>query len=448
MSAPAAPPDRAPFPAIPCRLTNFTDLRRKGCLYVDKTRFLHDLERERFVFFNRPRRFGKSCWLSLLSSYYDRAEAGDFDSVFAGTAIGADPTPDRSRYVVLRFDFSGLSGSLDTLDREFDESCTAQLRGALERHPDLFPAAELEDILAPSSINIRLTELFLHAEMLGIPLYVLIDEYDDFTNTILAHQGAGAHRSSTRDGGVYRSFFATLKAGTGNGSVERIFATGVSPIAMDDVTSGFNIGSNISLRPEFNELLGFTEDEVRDALSTYRNLGVFDQDPEAALDTMREWYGGYRFATGAPNVVYNTDMVLYYLQHSLPNRPGPDNMFDDVRIDDGALRHVLTAESQTGERRPKGNLDLLQEVISEGHAYGQIVESFSLQRLAARENFLSVLYYFGLLTIRGETAETPQLAIPNQTVRRLLQGFLRDAYRDDPPGANPTPDANAASEPC
>ena len=427
MSAPAAPPDRAPFPAIPCGLTSFKDLRRNGCLYVDKTRFLHDLERERFVFFTRPRRFGKSCWLSLLSSYYDRAEAGDFDSVFAGTAIGADPTPDRSRYVVLRFDFSGLSGSLDTVHREFEESCTAQLRGALERHPDLFPAAELEDILAPSSINIRLTELFLHAEMLGIPLYVLIDEYDDFTNTILADQGAGAHRSSTRDGSVYRSFFATLKAGTGNGSVERIFATGVSPIAMDDVTSGFNIGSNISLRPEFNELLGFTEDEVRDVLSTYRSLGVFNQDPEAALDTMREWYGGYRFANGAPNVVYNTDMVLYYLRHSLPHRPGPDNMFDDARIDDGALRHVLTAESQTGERRPKGNLDLLQEVISEGHAYGEIVESFSLQRLAARENFLSVLYYFGLLTIRGETAETPQLAIPNQTVRRLLHGFLRDA---------------------
>ena len=436
MSAPAAPPDRAPFPAIPCGLTNFKDLRRKGCLYVDKTRFLHDLERERFVFFTRPRRFGKTCWLSLLESYYSRAEAGDFDAVFAGTAIGADPTPDRSRYVVLRFDFSGLSGSLDTLNREFEESCTAQLRGALERHPDLLRAAELERILAPSSINIRLTALFLRARRLGIPLYVLIDEYDAFTNTILAHQSAGAHRSSTRDGGVYRSFFATLKAGTENGSVERIFATGVSPIAMDDVTSGFNIGSNISLRPEFNELLGFTEDEVRDMVRTYRDLGVFDQDPEAALDTMREWYDGYRFAKAAPNVVYNTDMVLYYLQHSLPNLPGPDNLIDaNVRIDYGKLRHLLIVEREMNERQTdapqlNGNFDLLREVIAEGRADSEIVDSFPLERLAKRENFLSLLHYFGLLSIRGVTGETLRLAIPNQTVRRLMYGFLRDAYDD------------------
>ena len=429
-------PAPAPFPAIPYGYAYFKGIRREGCLYIDKTRFLHALEQVRFAFFIRPRRFGKSCWLSLLSSYYDRAEAADFEAVFAGTAIAADPTPNRSRYVVLRFDFSGFGDSLDTLEPEFEEYCTSHLRHALRRNRDLFGEETERDILGRGSIRGRLDELFQYASDRGIPLYVLIDEYDNFANTILAHQGPDAYHSFTHGGGFYRNFFATLKAGAGNGSIERLFVTGVSPVTMDDVTSGFNIGSNLSLRPEFNELLGFTEDEVRGMVRMYRGLGVFDQDPEAALATMREWYDGYRFAKAAPNVVYNTDMVLYYLQHSLPNLPGPDNLIDDnVRIDYGKLRHLLIVEREINERQidqPQlnGNFDLLRGVISEGRADSEIVSSFPLKRLAKRENFLSLLHYFGLLSIRGATAGTPRLAIPNQTVRRLLYGFLRDAYRD------------------
>ena len=431
-----APPDPAPFPAIPYGRAFFKGIRRSGALYIDKTRFLHALEQVRFAFFIRPRRFGKSCWLSLLESYYDRSEAGDFEAVFAGTAIGANPTPNRSRYVVLHFDFSGFGDSPNTLEPEFEEYCTSHLKHTLRRHRDLFDKETERDILGRSSIRGQLDELFQYARAGGIPLYVLVDEYDNFANTILAHQGPDAYHSFTHGGGFYRSFFARLKAGAGNGSIERLFVTGVSPLAMDDVTSGFNIGSNLSLRPEFNELLGFTEEEVRDMVRTYRDLGVFDQDPEAALDTMREWYDGYRFAKAAPNVVYNTDMVLYYLQHSLPNLPGPDNLIDaNVRIDYGKLRHLLIVEREMNERQTdapqlNGNFDLLREVIAEGRTDSEIVDSFPLKRLAKRENFLSLLHYFGLLSIRGVTGETLRLAIPNQTVRRLMYGFLRDAYDD------------------
>ena len=208
--------------------------------------------------------------------------------------------------------------------------------------------------------------------------------------------------------------------------MERLFVTGVSPVTMDDVTSGFNIGSNLSLDPEFNEMLGFTEDEVRHMLDTYRNLDVFDQDVTAALDTMREWYDGYRFATAADNVVYNTDMVLYYLKHSVPNKPGPDELIDDnVRIDYGKLRHLLTVG-----RRLNGSFDLLRHVIAEGWADSAIATSFPQARIAQRENFLSLMHYFGLLSIRGVAAGVPRLGIPNQTVRRLLYGYLRDAYHD------------------
>ena len=433
MSAPApAPRDPAPFPAIPYGRGNFRSIRLDGCLYVDKTRFIRTLEQERYAFFIRPRRFGKTLWLTMLNAYYDRAQTKDYEAVFAGTDVGRRPTGNQSRYVTLYFDFSAFKQALPTLEEHFEEYCASHLRHALRRNRDLFDEETARVILDRRSISGQLDELFQYASDRGIPLYVLIDEYDNFANTILAEQGAEAYHSFTHGGGFYRNFFGMLKAGTAEtGCIERLFVTGVSPITMDDVTSGFNIGANLSLRPDFNEMLGFTEDEVRDMLETYRNLGVFDQNPEAALDTMREWYDGYRFAKAAGNVVYNTDLVLYYLKHSLPNEPGPDNLIDDnVRIDYGKLRHLLTVGRQLNGRRLNGNFDLLRDVIAEGRADSEIVDSFPLARLAERENFLSLLHYFGLLSIRGVTAETPQLGIPNQTVRRLMYSYLRDAYDD------------------
>ncbi len=428
-----APGDPAPFPAIPYGRGNFRAIRLDGCLYVDKTRFIRTLEQEgRYAFFIRPRRFGKSLWLTMLNAYYNRVQASCYDAVFAGTEVGANPTPNRSRYVTLYFDFSAFKQALPTLEIHFEEYCTRHLRHMLRRNRDLFDEETARVIVRQRSISGQLDELFLYVSDQGIPLYVLIDEYDNFANTVLAHRGADAYHLFTHGDGFYRNFFGTLKAGTTEtGAIERLFVTGVSPITMDDVTSGFNVGSNLSPRPEFNEMLGFTEDEVRGMIGTYRDLGVFDRDPEAALATMREWYDGYRFAETAPNFVYNTDMVLYYLQHSVPNKPGPDKLIDpNVRIDYGKLRHLLTVEQEMNERQLNGNFDLLRGVIAEGRADSEIVDRFPLARLAERENFLSLLHYFGLLSIRGVTAETPRLAIPNQTVRRLLYGFLRDAYRD------------------
>ena len=416
----------APFPAIPYGRAYFKGIRLEGCLYVDKTRFLHALEEERFVFFIRPRRFGKTCWLSMLESYYDRNQADDFERVFGDLDICRQPTANRGRYVVVRFNFSTFGSMPANLEREFDEYCRRHVRDAVEDNPDLFPDAAFDRIQAPTTINGQLDELFLHARREGIPLYVLIDEYDNFANTILAGAGADAYHAFTHGGGFYRSFFATLKAGTENGSVERLFVTGVSPVTLDDVTSGFNIGANLSLRAEFNEMLGFTEDEVRRMLETYRDLGVFNQDVETALDTMREWYNGYRFSEEAEGIVYNTDMVLHYLKHSVPNKAGPRQLIDtNVRIDYGKLRHLLL----TG-RQLNGNFDLLRGVIAEGRADSEIVETFPQAQLTRPENFLSLMHYFGLLSIREVAAGVPRLGIPNQTVRRLMYGYLREAYEE------------------
>ena len=418
----------ASYPRIPYGEADFKRIRLNGWLYVDKTRFVHALEDERYVFLIRPRRFGKSCWVSLLDNYYSRKRADDFEEVFGGTDLGRQPTENRHRYVILRFNFSAFKNALDTLEYHFEEYCQLIVRSTLERNADLFPEAARQHIRAPSSVNGQLNELFVYAGDHGIPLYVLIDEYDNFANTVLAYHGEQAYQAFTHGGGFYRNFFATLKDGTGysEGGLERMFITGVSPITMDDVTSGFNIGSNISLDPRFDQMLGFTEAEVRVLLEMYRDHGAFNQEVEAALDVMREWYNGYRFAKSAEDDIYNTDMVLYYLKASIPNRSMPDELIDtNVRIDYGKLRHLLTVNRQLN-----GNFDLLRHIIGEQSIQSNIQLSFPLDQLDQRENFLSLLHYFGLLSIRAVERGMPRLGIPNQTVKRLMYSYLRDAYRD------------------
>ena len=417
----------ASYPRIPYGWADFRAIRLENRLYVDKTRFVHALEEERYVFLIRPRRFGKSCWVSLLENYYDRTRADDFEAVFSGTHLGQQPTENRQRYVVLRFDFSAFDDTLETLRERFETYCHLELNHALRRNRDLFPQEVKQHILSPPSIDAKLNELFLYAGDHGIPLYVLIDEYDNFANTVLAHRGAEAYQSFTHGGGFYRNFFAVLKAGSGrSGGLERLFITGVSPITMDDVTSGFNIGRNISLKLEFNDMLGFTEAEVRSLLELYRDHGVFNQDVEATLAVMREWYNGYRFAKSAEDDLYNTDMVLYFLNESMPNRPMPDELIDtNVRIDYGKLRHLLTVNRQLN-----GNFDLLRRIIGEQTTDSPIQLSFPLDQLDQRENFLSLLHYFGLLSMRGVVQGVPRLSIPNQTVKRLMYGYLRAAYED------------------
>ena len=448
-----------PYPPIPYGMADFSAMRREGFLYVDKTRFLRELENERHVFLLRPRRFGKSCWVSILEHYYDRTRKESFEALFAGTDIGREPTANRSRYAVLRLNFSAFGTRLSALEESFEGHCETRLRGLLEVNADLFPEQLAQRILSPTTIGGRLDALFYHAERLGVRLYVLIDEYDNFANTILAGEGEAAYHAMTHGSGFFRDFFATLKAGTESGNLERLFITGVSPVTMDDVTSGFNVGTNISLRAKYNDVAGFTETEVRSLVEMYRDLGVFDADADSAMAVMREWYNGYRFAKGATEDVYNTDMVLYYLKHSIPNDEGPNDLIDaNVRVDYLKLRHLvvvnraatLAAEraadhadaepprriSSSAELRDakalgtNGNFDVLRQVIAEGQVDSDLSPSFPVEQLGQRENFLTLLHCFGLLSIRGVADGRPRLGIPNQTVRRLMYGYLRDAYRD------------------
>ena len=416
-----------PYPRIPYGEADIRRIRLRGRLYVDKTRFLRRLEDESYAFLIRPRRFGKSLWVSVLRHYYDRSMAEHWHGVFDGTDIGCEPTEDRSRYVVLSFNFSAFDDTLETLQERFEDYCGNIVRDALERNPDLFPEAAIRRITARSSLDGKLQELFQYAGVRGIPLYVMIDEYDSFANTILADRGPEAYESFTQAGGFYHRFFAILKVGAGEsgGGIERLFVTGVSPIPMGDLISAFNIGVNISLNRKFNEMLGFTAAEVRGLLELYRDRGVFDQDVDTAMGLMSEWYNGYRFAADVETDIYNTDMVLYYIKQSVPNEPPPEDPINvNARIDYGKLRHLLTVRREAGARL-NGNFDLLHDTVGEGEVEANINPSFPLRELNERGNFLSLLYYFGLLGIRGASGRGTRLGIPNQTVRQLLYGHLR-----------------------
>ena len=394
-------------------------MRRERALYVDKTRFLHELEEVHYAFLFRPRGFGKSCWVSLLRHYYDRCAADRFESLFAGTDIARRPTPDRHRYVVLHFDFSALRDAEQTSQEPFEQHCSQLLRLALDRNRDLFPETVMQRILAAPSIDTRMTELFLHMRTHDVPLYVFVDGYDYLADIALADRGTDASRwPATYGGSFYRSFFAILKAGAGHGGIERMFITGVAPITVDGVTGGFNIGTDISLHPEFNELLGFTETELRGLLVRYRDLGVFDQDVDEALAVLNEWYGGYRFARDARHDIYHPNLVLHYLAESIPNAGPPDDLIDrNVRIDYDRLFHLLTVN-----RRLDESFDLLRQLACEGTVAGAVRGGFPLEQLAEPENLPSLLHYFGLLSICESRDGMPRLALPNQTVRRLLCG--------------------------
>ena len=187
----------AAYPHIPYGQADFRRIRLNRWLWVDKTRFVRQLESFHHAVFIRPRRFGKTCWVSLLENYYSRVWAGDFEAVFEDTDLGRAPTSERSRYVVLRFNFSAFNDALPTLERNFEEYCALEVRDALERNPDLFPEPAVRRILAPPGISGKLAELFHHAGVHGIALYMLIDEYDNFANTILAHHGEEAYHSFT-----------------------------------------------------------------------------------------------------------------------------------------------------------------------------------------------------------------------------------------------------------
>ena len=413
------------YKKIPYGISSYKTIMQKNYYYVDKTRYLSQLEETgTFLFLIRPRRFGKSSLLTVLECYYDMARKEEFDFLFQGTHIADHPTPEKNSHLILKFNFSQVNPDLDKVEASFHAHARNCFFFFEKKYREFLEDDYFEMMESHQETHEKLEFLLSYVGSKGLKVYVLIDEYDNFTNTILATSGQEKYHELTHGAGFLRFFFNVLKgaADQADSGISRMFITGVSPVTMDDVTSGFNIGRNISLHPAFNELLGFTEQNVIEILEYYKDNGMVLPDIDGTLKLMRDWYDGYRFSPEAAMTLFNTDMVFYFVQNLLELKKYPKNLIDqNVKIDYGKLRHLVIIN-----KRLNGNFSRLEEIMETGGITSEIVESFPVENLTKSENFISLLFYFGLLSYR----KTGELRIPNQTVKKLMYGYLRGGYED------------------
>ena len=407
-------------------VADYAQIRKKNGWFVDRTAKIRDLENTAYAMFLRPRRFGKSLIVSMLHAYYDVNFASRFDEFFSGTDIGANPTDERGSYLVLYFDFSAVSKNPAEVQVKFDRyvslCCDTFARNYRDRLPEGLADRILKDVNSDEKIN----EIVLGLKGTGLKLYVLIDEYDNFTNTILAESGQKAYDELCHGGGFFKQFFANLKTATSDtdAPVTRLFITGVSPVTMDDVTSGFNIGTNISLRPAFADLTGFRHDDLRAIADYYGAHCGFDADK--AYNDALTWYDNCRFGSASAPPVANTTLVLSFFDSLWQTGKYPDDMVDEnLRTDYAKIRHLITVNN-----RLNGNFHALETIVSDGRLTERLVRSFQAKDIANRENFVSLIYWLGITTIVDDDMGTPVFGIPNGAFRQLSAQLFTQTYSE------------------
>ena len=416
---------------LPYGMQNWEDVRLDNYYYVDKTHFIPEIEdANRFFFFLRPRRFGKSLLMNMLRQYYDLNKAHLFERLFGDLWIGQHPTPDHNTYMVLYLNFSAFSGSLDTYQQRMDDYCNIQFRTFVESYASLLPDNALEELGKLRSAANQLSYLISICYKAGQRVYQFIDEYDHFTNIILSNPDTEpSYKQETHGTGTYRGFFNAIKAGT-DSAIKRLFITGVSPVTLDDLTSGFNIGSNYTMQREFNAMVGFTEDEVVEMIEYYRQYYPFSHTTPQLLEVMKPWYDNYCFAEECIDEppLYNSDMVLYFLYNYTKNGGrAPKNMLDNnIRTDYNKLRMLIRKD-----RGFEHNASVIQHIVETGGITAKLKDSFPSETITAPDNFVSLLYYFGMLTITGISRGMTRFGIPNQVVREQLYGYLTETYNEN-----------------
>lgn len=410
---------------VPYGVADFATVIEQNLYYVDKTMFIPELEKQpRNLFFIRPRRFGKSIFLSMLYSYYDCAQSHKFQSLFGNLWIGQHPTPLQGKYQVLFLDFSQITGNIDKLETKFNSYLSINLDAFVRQYSEYYQA-EREEILAQEDFEEKMELIFKAAKAHQYHLYLIIDEYDNFTNVILNERGENVYHAITHADGFYRDVFKKFK-----GNFERIFMMGVSPVTLDDVTSGFNIGWNISIKPEFDEMLGFSTTDVVEMFTYYKEHGSIpaDSDIDAIVNDMKPWYDNYCFAEDAlkkKTRMFNCDMVLYYLRNYMDNGCSPRQMIDpNTRTDYGKMKKLLQFDKLDGERK-----GIIRKIAEEEQIVTQLYESFSAYQIPKAEIFPSLLFYYGMLTIKGTRGSKLILGIPNNNVRKQYYGYLEEEYQ-------------------
>ena len=416
---------------IPYGMMNFVDVREDNCYFVDKTSFIPALESSnKFFFFIRPRRFGKSLTLMMLQHYYDVLDKDHFEKWYGGLYIGQHPTAERNSYLVISLDFSEIAAGIHDYRSSLDAYCNTEFVRFCDRYADYLPQGIREEIQRKDGAVEQLSFLNKRCTDLGLQIYLFIDEYDHFTNKILSEPAClDDYKRETHGTGYFRSFFDTVKAGTKT-AIKRVFVTGVSPVTMDELTSGFNIGTNYSLSPEFNELMGFTEEDVRAMLDYYATTCEFHHTADELIEIMKPWYDNYCFAEERYGriTLYNSNMVLYFVDNYI--RSGceiPRRMIEDnIRMDYEKLKMLIRKDREFAH-----DASVIQTIVQQGYITGELKMGFPAEQIGSPDNFISLLYYFGMLTIDGTYRGRTRLSIPNQVVREQMYGYLLNTYRDN-----------------
>lgn len=412
---------------VPYGVSDFVTVRERNLYYVDKTMYLSLLEQQPdSLFYIRPRRFGKSLFISMLQAYYDKAMSDRFDSLFGGLWVHEHPTPLRGRYQMLYLDFSQVGGDIDQISTHFEEYCKVKLDGFMRKYQNEYPEVVVKAFFEIQTVSGKLALIRDNAGALRIPLYLIIDEYDNFTNIVLNEKGEEVYHAITHASGFYRDVFKKFK-----GMFERIFMTGVSPVTLDDLTSGFNIGWHLSMNPKFDKMLGFSTEDVRAMLLYYKEVGMLpaESDVEVMLTEMKPWYDNYCFAKECLKQdarVFNCDMVLYYLRQYMDSGHSPERMVDpNTKTDYNKLKKLLQLDRLDGDRR-----GVIRRIVEEGQIITEVEEFFPAKDLTNPNIFPSLLFYYGMLTIKGTYGSQLILCIPNNNVRKQYYEYLLEGYNE------------------
>ena len=416
---------------IPYGMQNFESIILEDCYYVDKTRFIEEIENSnKYFFFIRPRRFGKSLTISMLEHYYDISKKDKFEQLFGGLYIGKNPTPEHNSYLIVHLNFSMVATGIDDYQKGLDSHCNIMFNHCCSIYSHLLPPDTKAEMNKKEGAIEQLAILCQKASETGQKIYLFIDEYDNFTNMILANEEhLMRYRKQTHGEGYLRRFFNTIK-GFADGALGRVFVTGVSPVTMDDLTSGFNIGTNYSLSPRFNEMTGFTEEEVRDMLGYYASVLSFNHTVDELILKMKPWYDNYCFAEEVygKTTMYNSVMVLYFLDNYINNECDiPSKMVEtNIRVDYDKIRMLIRHDKSFSH-----DASIIQSLVTKGYVTGALNENFPAERINDPDNFLSLLFYFGMVTIDGTYHGSTKFVVPNEVVRDQMFTYLLDTYREN-----------------
>ncbi len=402
---------------IPYGQSNFKTVISENYVYVDKTRFIRTLEDEgRFSILLRPRRFGKSLFLSMLSHYYDMNFADEFASLFGQLAIGKNPTASHNQHQVLFLEFSGIStDSRAGIYAAFTSKVNNALLTFLGRY-GYAPAAHNDIVREPTPAG-KLETLLRHAQ--GQKIYVFIDEYDHFANSLLA-EDLSHFRNIMGKGGFVRAFYELIKTGTQQGVIDRLFITGVTPVMLDSLTSGFNVVDNLSTHACFNDAIGFTRKETEGLIKPLADGCGLQLD--SLMANVTAWYNGYCFSESCTAAgMYNADMVLYFIKHfDQKTCAYPRRMLDEnIASDYGKILALFSI----GDRNE--NYQVLEELIEKNEIVAKQRRKFDFDKGFDRNDFVSLLYYMGFITFKGSLLGRESYQIPNYVIKVLYFEYFK-----------------------